>query len=80
MIGYSSSERLSGTPHEFQRSANALTYLQFRTTFQRPDLKAFFEAIIGMTLGNSNDFGAYAMTHGDCFGIILTITATARSR
>jgi hypothetical protein len=57
--------RLSGTAPEFQRSANALTYLQFRMTFQRPDLKAFFEAITGMTLGNSNDFGAQVMTQGD---------------
>jgi Rps23 Pro-64 3,4-dihydroxylase Tpa1-like proline 4-hydroxylase len=51
-----------GTPPQFQTSPNALTYLQFRTTFQRPELKAFFEAISGMPLGGSNDFGAHSMT------------------
>jgi hypothetical protein len=54
--------KLVGTPLQFQTSPNALTYLQFRTTFQRPELKAFFEAISGMPLGGSNDFGAHSMT------------------
>lgn len=54
--------KLVGTPPQFQTSPNALTYLQFRTTFQRPELKAFFEAISGMPLGGSNDFGAHSMT------------------
>jgi Rps23 Pro-64 3,4-dihydroxylase Tpa1-like proline 4-hydroxylase len=54
--------KLVGTPPQFQTSPNALTYLQFRTTFQRPELKAFFEAISGMPLGASNDFGAHSMT------------------
>jgi len=54
--------KLVGTPPQFQTSPNALTYLQFRTTFQRPQLKAFFEAISGMPLGASNDFGAHSMT------------------
>jgi len=54
--------KLVGTPPQFQTSPNALTYLQFRMTFQRPELKAFFEEISGMPLGGSNDFGAHAMT------------------
>jgi len=54
--------KLVGTPPQFQTSLNALTYLQFRATFQRPELKAFFEAISGMPLGASNDFGAHSMT------------------
>ncbi len=54
--------KLVGTPPQFQTSPNALAYLQFRTTFQRPELKAFFEAISGMPLGASNDFGAHSMT------------------
>ena len=54
--------KLVGTPPQFQTSLNALTYLQFRTTFQRPELKAFFEEISGMPLGASDDFGAHSMT------------------
>ncbi len=57
--------KLVGTPPQFQTSPNALTYLQFRMTFQRPELKAFFEAVAGMPLGGSDDFGAHAMTQGD---------------
>jgi Rps23 Pro-64 3,4-dihydroxylase Tpa1-like proline 4-hydroxylase len=57
--------RLVGTRPEFQASPNALTYLQFRMMFQRPELKAFYEAITGMTLGTSDDFGAQAMMHED---------------
>jgi Rps23 Pro-64 3,4-dihydroxylase Tpa1-like proline 4-hydroxylase len=54
--------KLVGTPPQFQTSLNALTYLQFRMTFQRPEFKAFFEAISGMPLGASDDFGAHSMT------------------
>jgi len=54
--------KLVGTPPQFQTSPNALTYLQFRTTFQRPELKEFFEVISGMALGASSDFGAHSMT------------------
>lgn len=54
--------KLVGTPPQFQTSPNALTYLQLRTTFQRPELKGFFEAISGMPLGASNDFGSHSMT------------------
>ncbi len=57
--------KLVGTPPQFQTSPNALTYLQFRMTFQRPDFKTFFEAISGLPLGASDDFGAHAMTRGD---------------
>jgi len=51
-----------GTPPQFQTSPNALTYIQFRMTFQRPELRAFFEAVTGMPLGPSDDFGAHSMT------------------
>jgi len=54
--------KLIGTPPQFQTSPNALTYLQFRMTFQRPEFKAFFEAISGMPLSASDDFGAHSMT------------------
>jgi Rps23 Pro-64 3,4-dihydroxylase Tpa1-like proline 4-hydroxylase len=57
--------KLVGTPSQFQTSPNALTYLQFRTTFQRPEFRAFFEVISGMRLGSSDDFGAHAMSDGD---------------
>jgi len=57
--------KLVGTPPQFQTSPNAMTYLRFRMTFQRPELKAFFEAISGMSLGASDDFGAHSMTEDD---------------
>jgi len=57
--------KMVGTPAQFQMSPNALTYLRFRKAFQRPELKAFFEAICGMPLGWSDDFGAHSMISGD---------------
>jgi Rps23 Pro-64 3,4-dihydroxylase Tpa1-like proline 4-hydroxylase len=57
--------KLIGTPPQFQMSPNALTYLRFRQTFQRLEFKGFFEAITGMTLGSSDDFGAHFMRVGD---------------
>jgi Rps23 Pro-64 3,4-dihydroxylase Tpa1-like proline 4-hydroxylase len=57
--------KLVGTPPQFRTSPNALTYLQFRMTFQRPEFKAFFERISGMSLGDSDDFGSHAMAAGD---------------
>jgi hypothetical protein len=57
--------KLVATPTRFQMSPNALTYLQFRKAFQRPELKAFFEQISALSLGWSDDFGAHSMTDGD---------------
>jgi 2OG-Fe(II) oxygenase superfamily len=57
--------KMVGTPAQFQMSPNALTYLQFRKAFQRSELKAFFEAVCGMPLGWSDDFGAHSMISGD---------------
>jgi len=57
--------KLVGTPPQFQTSLNALTYLQFRMAFQRPEFKAWFEAVSAMSLGWSDDFGAHAMGPGD---------------
>jgi Rps23 Pro-64 3,4-dihydroxylase Tpa1-like proline 4-hydroxylase len=57
--------KLVGTPSEFQMSPNALSYLRFRQVFQRPEFKAFFEAICGTPLGSSDDFGAHFMRVGD---------------
>lgn len=57
--------KLVGTPPRFRTSPNAMAYLQFRMTFQRPEFKAFFEAVGGMPLGASDDFGAHSMTRED---------------
>jgi 2OG-Fe(II) oxygenase superfamily len=57
--------KLVGTAPEYQMSPNALTYLQFRQAFQRPEFKAFFEAVSGTPLGSSDDFGAHFMRAGD---------------
>jgi len=57
--------KLVGTPPRYRTSPNALTYLQFRMTFQQPEFRSYFETITGMPLGASDDFGAHAMTHED---------------
>ena len=57
--------KMVGTPRQYQMSPNALTYLLFRRAFQLPEFKAFFEAISGLTLGWSDDFGAHSMIEGD---------------
>ena len=57
--------KLVATLPQFHMSPNSLTYLQFRKAFQRPELKAFFEAVSGLSLGWSDDFGAHSMIQGD---------------
>ena len=57
--------RLAGIPNEFQLGGNALTYLRFRQTFQRPEFEKFFESITGLPLGASDDFGVHSMSPGD---------------
>lgn len=57
--------KLTGTAREFQVSRNALTYVQFRQAFQRPEFRAFFEAVSDLRLGWSDDFGSHSMTQGD---------------
>jgi Rps23 Pro-64 3,4-dihydroxylase Tpa1-like proline 4-hydroxylase len=57
--------KLVSTAPQFKMSPNALTYLQFRKAFQRPEFKTFFEAISGLSLGWSDDFGAHSMIEGD---------------
>lgn len=55
-----------GTRPEFQLSDNSLTYLRFRTTFQRnDDLRAFFQDVTGLELTSSDDFGSHSMQAGD---------------
>jgi Rps23 Pro-64 3,4-dihydroxylase Tpa1-like proline 4-hydroxylase len=57
--------KLVSTAPQFTMSPNALTYLQFRKAFQRPEFKAFFETISDLSLGWSDDFGAHSMIEGD---------------
>ncbi len=57
--------KVQGTAPEFRMSRNALTYVQFRQAFQRPELQRFFETISGLSLSWSDDFGAHAMSRGD---------------
>jgi hypothetical protein len=57
--------RQSGGSGQFSMSPNTLTYLKFRQTFQRPEFKAFFEEISGLSLGSSDDFGVQSFTAGD---------------
>lgn len=57
--------RLSGIPPQFQFSPNALTYLQFRQALQQPAFAEFFQALTGLDLGTSEDFGVQSMKPGD---------------
>jgi hypothetical protein len=57
--------KLASTPPQFQLSPNTLTYIRFRQAFQRPQLVGFFEALTGLQLGSSDDFGVHSMTVGD---------------
>lgn len=58
--------KIAGTRREFQLSDNSLTYVRFRTTFQRDDqLRRFFEAVTGLELAASDDFGSHSMSAGD---------------
>jgi 2OG-Fe(II) oxygenase superfamily len=57
--------KLVATPPQFRMSPNALTYLQFRKAFQRPEFQRLFETISGLPLGWSDDFGAHSMIRGD---------------
>ena len=58
--------KLVGTNPEFQLSDNSLTYLRFRSTFQRDaGLRSFFASITGMGLAASDDFGSHSMAAGD---------------
>lgn len=56
--------KIAGTPPEFRLSPNALTYLRFRQAFQGP-MRGFFQALTGIALGPSDDFGSHRMVAGD---------------
>jgi hypothetical protein len=57
--------RLKGVPSEHQFSPNALTYLQFRQALQSDAFLGFFEAVSGLPLSSSDDFGVHSMRTGD---------------
>lgn len=58
--------KIVGIQPEHQMSENALAYLRFRSTFMRDaELRGFFEAVTGMSLGASDDFGSHSMVAGD---------------
>ena len=57
--------RLGGISPEHMMSPNAITYLRFRQALQQPAFREFFEAITGLRLGSSDDFGVHSMGAGD---------------
>ncbi len=58
--------KLVGMDPRHQMGQNALTYLRFRSAFQSDaGLRGFFEAITGMALDASDDFGSHCMVAGD---------------
>jgi Rps23 Pro-64 3,4-dihydroxylase Tpa1-like proline 4-hydroxylase len=57
--------RLAGIPDAHRFSPNAMTYLRLRQTFQRPAFESYFEALTGLSLGSSDDFGTHRMRAGD---------------
>jgi hypothetical protein len=57
--------KLIGVSPQFHLSPNALTYLRFRSAFQRADVKTYFERLSMSSLGWSDSFGCHAMRAGD---------------
>jgi hypothetical protein len=57
--------KLVGVSAQFNLSPNALSYLRFRSAFQRGDVKEYFERLSMSSLGWSDSFGCHAMRKGD---------------
>jgi hypothetical protein len=57
--------RLKGISPEKMMSPNAMTYLRLRQSLQQPEFQEFFEALTGLELGSSDDFGVHSMSVGD---------------
>lgn len=57
--------KLVGALPQYAMSPNMLTYLRFRKAFQTSDFSSFFEALSGLPLEWSDDFGSHAMKTGD---------------
>jgi Rps23 Pro-64 3,4-dihydroxylase Tpa1-like proline 4-hydroxylase len=57
--------KLVGIASDAQFSPNALTYLQFRKTFQDVRFKEFFQSASNLQLDVSDDFGSHRMRKGD---------------
>ena len=58
--------KLVGARPGFSMSDNSLTYLRFRSAFQKDEgLRRFFEAVTEIELSASSDFGSHAMGAGD---------------
>ena len=57
--------RLKGISPEHLMSPNAVTYLRLRQSLQQPEFREFFEALTGLELGSSDDFGVHSMRVGD---------------
>jgi hypothetical protein len=57
--------RLKGISPEHMMSPNAMTYLRLRQALQQAEFREFFEALTGLELGSSDDFGVHSMSVGD---------------
>jgi hypothetical protein len=57
--------RLKGISPEHMMSPNAMTYLRLRQSLQQAEFREFFEALTGLELGSSDDFGVHSMSVGD---------------
>jgi hypothetical protein len=57
--------RLKGISPEKMMSPNAVTYLRLRQALQQKEFREFFEALTGLELGSSDDFGVHSMSAGD---------------
>jgi 2-oxoglutarate-Fe(II)-dependent oxygenase superfamily protein len=57
--------KLTGQRPEAMLSDTMLTYLQWRTFVTEPAFRGFFEALTGMSLGPSDDFGCHEFRVGD---------------
>lgn len=57
--------RLKGISPENMMSPNAVTYLRLRQSLQQREFRELFEALTGLQLGSSDDFGVHSMSVGD---------------
>lgn len=57
--------KLLRTREGSELSPEALRYLRFRRELQGPAMRAYFEAVTGLPLQETDDFGVHAMGDGD---------------
>ena len=58
-------DKLAGIKPEAALEPSTITYMRFRTWVTQPAFRGFMEAITGVSLGDSDDFGIHRFRRGD---------------